>query len=58
MSATCVKPVSQTIRALEEETTTAARNMAPGPGLFETSAEVLGGLITAYEHFEHTNEAA
>lgn len=26
--------------------------------LFETSAEVLGGLITAYEHFEKRNEAA
>lgn len=26
--------------------------------LFETSAEVLGGLITAYEHFEQRNEAA
>jgi len=26
--------------------------------LFETSAEVLGGLITAYEHFEQRSEAA
>jgi hypothetical protein len=26
--------------------------------LFETSAEVLGGLITAYEHFEHRSEDA
>jgi hypothetical protein len=26
--------------------------------LFETSAEVLGGLITAYEHFEQGSEAA
>jgi len=26
--------------------------------LFETSAEVLGGLITAYEHFEQKSEAA
>lgn len=26
--------------------------------LFETSAEVLGGLITAYEHFEQRGEAA
>lgn len=25
--------------------------------LFETSAEVLGGLITAYEHFEQRSEA-
>ena len=26
--------------------------------LFETSAEVLGGLITAYEHFEKRSEDA
>ena len=26
--------------------------------LFETSAEVLGGLITAYEHFEQRSEEA
>jgi hypothetical protein len=26
--------------------------------LFETSAEVLGGLITAYDHFEQRSEAA
>jgi hypothetical protein len=26
--------------------------------LLETSAEVLGGLITAYEHFEQRNGAA
>ena len=26
--------------------------------LFETSAEVLNGLITAYEHFERRSEAA
>lgn len=26
--------------------------------LFETSAEVLGGLITAYEHFEQRSEDA
>jgi hypothetical protein len=26
--------------------------------LFETSAEVLGGLITAYEHFEQKSEPA
>ncbi|HUH56686.1 MAG TPA: hypothetical protein VLZ32_13230 [Rhodanobacter sp.] len=26
--------------------------------LFETSAEVLGGLITAYEHFEQRSELA
>ncbi|MEI7036199.1 hypothetical protein [Fulvimonas yonginensis] len=26
--------------------------------LFETSAEVLDGLITAYEHFEQRSEAA
>ncbi|WNL46940.1 hypothetical protein RKE25_04680 [Dyella sp. BiH032] len=26
--------------------------------LFETSAEVLGGLITAYEHFEQRSEPA
>jgi len=26
--------------------------------LFETSAEVLGGLIAAYEHFEQRKEAA
>jgi hypothetical protein len=26
--------------------------------LFETSAEVLGGLIAAYEHFEQRSEAA
>lgn len=26
--------------------------------LFETSAEVLGGLITAYEHFEQRSEVA
>ncbi len=26
--------------------------------LFETSAEVLDGLITAYEHFEQKNETA
>ena len=26
--------------------------------LLETSAEVLGGLITAYEHFEQRSEAA
>jgi hypothetical protein len=25
--------------------------------LFETSAEVLGGLITAYDHFERKSEA-
>jgi len=26
--------------------------------LFETTAEVLGGLITAYEHYEHGAEEA
>jgi hypothetical protein len=26
--------------------------------LFETSAEVLGGLITAYDHFEQRSEPA
>ena len=26
--------------------------------LFETSAEVLSGLVTAYEHFEQRNETA
>jgi hypothetical protein len=26
--------------------------------LFETSAEVLGGLITAYDHFEQKSEGA
>jgi hypothetical protein len=26
--------------------------------LFETSAEVLGGLITAYDHFEQKSESA
>ncbi|UGB37315.1 hypothetical protein [Frateuria soli] len=26
--------------------------------LFETSAEVLGGLLTAYEHFEQRSEEA
>lgn len=26
--------------------------------LFETTAEVLGGLVTAYEHFERRSESA
>lgn len=26
--------------------------------LFETTAEVLGGLVTAYEHYEEKNEEA
>jgi hypothetical protein len=26
--------------------------------MFETSAEVLGGLVTAFQHYEQKNEAA
>jgi hypothetical protein len=26
--------------------------------MFETSAEVLGGLVTAFQHYEKKNEAA
>lgn len=26
--------------------------------MFETSAEVLGGLVTAFQHYERKNEAA
>lgn len=29
-----------------------------GQALFETTAEVLGGLITAYEHYESRSEEA
>jgi hypothetical protein len=32
-------------------------NDAKGQALFETTAEVLGGLITAYEHYEQQSDA-
>ncbi len=35
-----------------------AVNEPRAEALFETSAEVIGGLLTAFEHYEAANEAA
>jgi hypothetical protein len=56
--------VAHEIRGMLTSTAYRAKTEAPGAedtraqALFETTAEVLQGLITAYEHFENQSEAA
>jgi hypothetical protein len=55
---------TQKIKGMLRDAMTHAREDIPkvsdpkAQALFETSAEVLGGLITAYEHFEQRSEDA
>ena len=46
----------ETMDHLREDVTRVADPQARA--LFETSAEVLGGLVTAYEHYEQKSEPA
>jgi hypothetical protein len=50
------KMLGETMKHMREDVTKVSDPKAKA--LFEVSAEVLNGLITAYDHFEHRSEEA